>query len=125
MKKLLKLWLPVIVWMGLIFFLSHQPNLKSGLEDWLDFILRKIAHITEYGILTFLLIRALNQHNLTIKKTLLISVFLAVFYAISDEYHQTFIFGRHGTIRDVGIDTIGILIATWLSQRFAGKYWVG
>lgn len=119
-RGVLKYWLPVIAWMGLIFYLSHQPDLKSGLEDWLDFVLRKIAHITEYGILTFLLLRA--THNK--KRALLIAALVAFLYAISDEYHQTFIFGRHGTARDVGIDTLGILIATWLSQRFFGKFLV-
>jgi len=39
--------------MGLIFFLSAQPDLSTGLGTW-DFILRKLAHITEYGVLWWL-----------------------------------------------------------------------
>ena len=113
-NKLIKTWLPVIVWMGIIFTLSHQPSLHSGLDNWLDFILRKIAHITEYGILCFVLIRALKAHTQIDKKTIVICALLALLYAVSDEYHQTFVFGRHGSLRDIAIDSIGILIISSL-----------
>lgn len=98
----------MIVWMGVIFVFSSIPDLKSGLKE--DFILRKIAHILEYAILTFLFIRALRRENLSIKKAIIFALIFAVFYALTDEYHQTFILGRQGTLRDVGIDSIGILI---------------
>ncbi|MBI4308900.1 MAG: VanZ family protein, partial [Candidatus Omnitrophica bacterium] len=51
-----KLWFPVIVWAGVIFYCSSMPNLKTGLAE--DSILRKMAHVIEYFILTFLLYRA-------------------------------------------------------------------
>jgi len=108
MNKLLKFWLPVILWAGIIFWLSSIPDLESGLKQ--DFILRKTAHILEFAFLTFLLIRAINQENLSIKKTIIFSLIIALFYALSDEYHQTFIGGRQGTLRDAGIDSIGILL---------------
>jgi VanZ family protein len=117
MRKFLKDCLLIVLWMGVIFFLSHHPDLRSGLEDWLDFVLRKIAHITEYAILTLLLIRAIKLH-LNKKGTLVVSALIALVYAISDEYHQTFVFGRHGTVRDVGIDSIGIILMTLLVLRF-------
>lgn len=103
----------MIAWMGVIFFLSHQPDLKSGFPTTIDFILRKIAHITEYAILCFLLIRAIKN-----KKWAFLIAFL---YAVSDEFHQLFIFGRHGTMRDVGIDSIGIILAFLLYQQFFQK----
>ena len=106
LNKFLKNWLPVLIWAGFIFWLSSLPNLESGLEQ--DFALRKIAHILEYAILTFLLIRAIFA--LGWKKAVIYSVIFAFFYALTDEYHQTFIFGREGSLKDVGIDTIGILI---------------
>ena len=111
MNNLFKKWILVIIWMGLIFLLSHQPNLKSGLVSWLDLILRKIAHVVEYGVLTWLLIRALSsaKEKKISKKTLIIAGVIAILYAISDEYHQTFILGREGAIRDVMVDGVGIL----------------
>ncbi|KKU36226.1 MAG: hypothetical protein UX51_C0053G0009 [Candidatus Azambacteria bacterium GW2011_GWF2_46_32] len=52
-KKIFKHWLPVFLLAGLIFYLSNQPELKSGFE--FDFYLRKAAHVLEYFALTFLL----------------------------------------------------------------------
>jgi VanZ family protein len=108
MNKFLKFWLPVLVWAGIIFWLSSIPDLESGLEQ--DFILRKIAHILEYAILTFLLLRAFTKKRLSIKKIAIYSIIFCIFYSLTDEYHQTFVFGRQGTLKDVGIDSIGILI---------------
>jgi len=114
-KKILN-WILVFIWAGVIFFFSHQPGLKSSLPNEYDFVLRKLAHISEYAILTFLLIRAFSQYQLSKKKILFFSIFLAILYAFSDEYHQSFIFERTGAFRDVIIDSIGILLV-WLRQR--------
>lgn len=117
MKEKIKKWGLVFLWAGLIFFLSHQPGLKSGLSNEWDFILRKLAHISEYFVLTFLLINALNQYRLSKKKIIVLSVFLSVLYACSDEYHQTFINAREGTIRDVLIDGVGVFLPSYLFGR--------
>ncbi|MBI5103954.1 MAG: hypothetical protein HZB46_03005 [Solirubrobacterales bacterium] len=49
---------PPLALMALIFFLSAQPDLSSGLGSW-DLVLRKLAHMTEYGVLFLLWWRAL------------------------------------------------------------------
>jgi len=116
MSSKVKNWLLVFVWAGLIFFLSNQPYLKSDLPNQWDFILRKIAHITEYAILAWLLIRALQGNKLTWGQ-LTLAVVLSILYAVSDEYHQTFVLGREGTFRDVSIDSFGVLLAAWLNRR--------
>lgn len=108
MNKFIVFWLPVLVWAGFIFWLSSIPDLKSGIEQ--DFIFRKIAHILEFAILCFLLIRALVKEKLSNKKIAIYSIVFAIFYALSDEYHQTFIQGRQGSFKDVGIDSIGIFL---------------
>lgn len=114
-KKILN-WFLVFIWAGIIFFLSHQPDLKSNFPSEYDFILRKLAHIFEYAVLTFLLIKALNQHQLSAKKVLIFSISLAILYAFSDEYHQSFILERTGVFHDVAIDSIGIFLV-WLKKR--------
>ena len=111
MNLKVKKWFFVFIWAGFIFFLSHQPDLKSDLPGNWDFLLRKIAHILEYAILTFLLIKALSEHQLTNRRILILAISLAILYAISDEYHQSFILGREGTLRDVVIDSIGVFLA--------------
>jgi VanZ family protein len=106
--KFFKLWLPVILWAGLIFGLSAVPNLKTGLED--DFLVRKSAHVGEYFILSLLLHRAV-KNSFSLKNTHLFfyPAGLALFYAASDEFHQLFVHGRNGALTDVLIDCIGIL----------------
>ena len=124
MSKLIKNWLPPLIWAGLIFFLSHQPDLKSDLSFSWDLILRKLAHLTEYLVLTLLLVRAFaqsfTQYQISFPKILFWAGILSLGYAFSDEYHQTFILGREGSLRDVGVDTLGILLAIfflWKRQR--------
>ena len=107
--KQIKSWVPVILWAAVIFSLSGIPGLKSGFQC--DFILRKIAHVVEYFILAFFLYRAIGRtfkfQGLHLSLSLIAVVFL---YAVSDEFHQLFVTGRHGTFRDVLIDQAGVLL---------------
>jgi VanZ family protein len=98
---MLSRWLPVVVWAGVIFALSSIPSLSTHLGTW-DLILRKAAHMAEYAILAVLLRRATGSTWWAFG--------LAVAYAATDEFHQTFVRGRHGTPVDVGIDAIGALL---------------
>lgn len=68
---------------------------------------RKIAHMTEYFILTLLTIFALKGTGVTGKKVFVISLLLCFLYAAGDEYHQTFVDNRTGQFSDVLIDTFG------------------
>jgi len=108
MKKHLFNWSLVVIWLALIFFLSHRPNLKTELGY--DFWLRKAAHIVEYAVLCFLIFRAMLGSQFSTKRALLVSVLFSILYAASDEYHQTFIFGRNGSAKDWGIDSAGAVI---------------
>jgi VanZ family protein len=108
LERLLKLWGPVIVWAGLIFALSSIPSLNSGLGTW-DEVLRKFAHVTEYAILGFLLLRAIGRE--------VPALLVGIAYAATDELHQHFVGGRHGSPVDVLIDTVGLLIGTVLVSR--------
>jgi VanZ family protein len=104
---------PPVVLMGLIFFLSAQPHLSSGLGTW-DLIGRKIVHATEYGLLFGLWWRALGWRN---PRAPLIAAAIAIGYSATDEFHQTFVSGRHGSPVDVLIDSAGVLIAYVLIRR--------
>ena len=109
MQKLLKLWLPVFTWAALIFCFSNTPSLESDFDPFIDFILRKIAHMTEYFILVLLLRRAFKySFDLNDLELFIYPVILSILYAVSDEFHQTFISGRHGCLRDVLIDSVEI-----------------
>src|SRR5918997_1754007 len=105
----LDLWLPPLVLMGLIFFLSHQPSLDSGLGV-IDLIGRKLVHFAEYALLCFLWWRALATVT-TPERAALWAFLIASGYAATDEYHQTFVEGRHGTPVDWAIDSAGAAAA--------------
>lgn len=116
--KYIKLWLPVTLWAGIIFYLSSVPSLGTNLEC--DYPLRKIAHIAEYFIFTLFLWWALkNSFKINAASLLIYSAFLSFLYAASDELHQTFVPTRSGSIKDVLIDSIGIIIFCVVINIFA------
>lgn len=100
--------------MALIFFLSAQPDLGTGLGV-ADLIGRKIVHAGVYATLTLLWWWALTGGSLIARgQVVLAAALISFLYAVSDEYHQTFTEGRSGTAMDVGIDSLGIAFACWL-----------
>ncbi len=145
MRSFVRYWLPVIIWMVVIFSfsgdkLSNQrssriigpivhwlfPNLPQSTVGDIVFVVRKCAHGTEYAILAILLWRARNKPTkLTAgrwdwseARTVL---FLTGLYAATDELHQVFVPNRQGSVIDVCIDTTGALIGLvilWLIRRW-------
>jgi VanZ family protein len=113
--KKLDPWLPPLVLMAVIFFFSAQPNLSSGL-GWIDTVGRKFVHASEYALLCYLWWRALRT-KLDRTTALGPAWLITVAYAATDEYHQTFITGRHGTWVDVAIDAMGAGIFVLLMLR--------
>lgn len=105
-------YLPVLLWMSLIFYFSSIPGLRSGTSSIaIEIFLRKSAHIFEYLILAILLGRIFNFYWKTQSLKIGIATFLiSIFYAISDEVHQFFVDDRSGRVFDVMIDGIGILL---------------
>jgi hypothetical protein len=103
---------PPLALMALIFFFSAQSDLSTGLGTW-DFIARKLVHMAEYALLWWLWWRALGRGSVWP------AVAIAVAYAASDELHQHFVAGRHGTPVDVAIDAAGIAIAIAIARRRA------
>ncbi len=101
---------PPIALMAVIFFLSAQPDLNSGLGVW-DTIGRKLIHMASFGLLWLLWQRALAT------PVVYPAILITLAYAALDEYHQTFVEGRHGTPADVLIDAVGIAIAVALHAR--------
>lgn len=101
--------------MGLIFLLSAQPDLNSGLGT-LDLYLRKAAHMTEYALLSLLWWRALRTDSP------LPAALIAVAYAVTDEWHQSFVDGRHAAATDVLIDAIGVTLGV-LAFRASRARW--
>ena len=111
--RVASLLLPPLAVMAFIFFLSSQQS--DGDHTTFVLLLRKLAHVTEYAVLTLCWWRALRGLGIgrDVRTTLAIAATIALTYSATDEFHQTFVRGRHGTPVDVLIDLIGIAIA-WL-----------
>jgi VanZ family protein len=103
------LWLPPMLLMGLIFFFSAQPSLDSGL-GFIDTVGRKVVHFGEYALLCFLWWRLLRT-GLPDRRAALVAFLISSLYAATDELHQSFVDGRHGTPVDWAIDTAGAAAA--------------
>lgn len=114
--RALSRWLGVFVWMGLIFGFSEIPSLATPFESGYDFTFKKVAHLVEYGVLTCLLFSALDSHIKRKAYVVVIAMVAAILFAFSDEWHQTFVPGRRGSLWDVGIDALGVAaVALWLT----------
>ena len=101
--------IPALVLMGLIFYFSAQP--AGGHHAWWVVIFRKLGHVTGYALLTAAWWWGLRGR---VERPLIWAIGIALAYACTDEFHQTFVRGREGTPRDVGIDAIGMAIAALL-----------
>jgi len=110
-------FLPPLALMGIIFFFSGQQSLDSGL-GWIDKVGRKVVHFGEYALLCALWWRALRD-RLSTDAALVAAVVITSAYAATDEVHQSFVGGRHGTPVDWLIDTAGALTAALLIRRWA------
>ena len=101
---------PPLLLMAVIFFLSAQPDLNSGLGTW-DTFLRKGAHMAEFGLLWFFWWRALGYGSPVVP------ALIAIGYAVTDELHQTLVQGRHGSPVDVLIDSAGVALAVLATRH--------
>ncbi|MBM6861153.1 VanZ family protein, partial [Clostridium saudiense] len=109
-RRLVLGWIALLFWIGLIFYMSNQPgdisskqsglvlklfqmlgiDLNKELGELATFIVRKIAHFTEYFILYLLTVNVMKYY-LDIKRAILYAVIFSIFYACTDEIHQYFI----------------------------------
>jgi VanZ family protein len=132
MRRFSKNWLPVMVWVGVIFLgstdlmsVEHtsrfivpfllwlKPNISAETLASIHFIVRKCTHLGEYAILALLLLRGAtlmtNSHqSIPIRYLTVLGVSLIV--AATDEFHQTFIASRRASVRDIMIDSSGAVL---------------
>lgn len=116
-KHGIALWGPPILWMAAIFVVSGTPGRELPSFGTLDYFVKKAGHTVAYGLLAVLFRRALGWQ----KREFAGAWLLAVLYALSDEFHQSFIPGRHPSLVDaLGFDGVGAaagLLASWLYRR--------
>jgi len=141
MGSFFKYWLPVLIWLGLIFgsstdALSAEQTSRFLVPflRWLDpqisfatiaaihFALRKLGHLTEYAIFAALLWRALRRGTrLQAKMSILflLAWLAAAIFAVFDEFHQSFVPSRTPSPIDVMIDICGAMLGLIICMMFA------
>ncbi len=144
--RFFKYWLPVIIWLILIFGASTGlgrpentsrfvrpilvwlfPHISDQAIDQVHFVVRKTAHLVEYSILGLLLWRLVRLDpawESCRSWQYLTALLLAALYAASDEYHQKFVPGRNAAVSDVLLDTCGAgvgLALVWAARRLRRK----
>lgn len=113
MRKFTVYWLPVLVWMIVIFAFSSRSDLPKMPEPLLQTVIAKAAHISEYAILAILLFRAFGQAEkgkAIFSARFQIALLATIAYGASDEFHQSFTPGRTPSPIDVMIDSFGALL---------------
>lgn len=134
----------LIIWMIIIFIFSNDPSGKTEektnsfietiieivevvtgneknseeiekIVDELFYLIRKLAHFTEYFILGILMLLALKYEIKKEETLYYLSIIFCVLYAGSDEFHQLFVEGRNGNIKDVIIDSCGSILSITIS----------
>ena len=112
-------WLPALAWAGLIFFLSDQPpGFFPRLGVW-ERVLPTAAHLVIYAVLMVWLMMALRRGTrLGASRARWLAFALVALYALSDEYHQTFVPGRTATLADWLADMAGAGLAWWGHVRW-------
>ena len=135
-------WTAVFLWMALIFSFSAQPSDESSavsspfvraylflfhpeyedlspgdrfeLEENASFLVRKTAHFSIYTVLGALLFSAVSRTLPAAKLRIPLAFLTGALYAVSDEFHQSFVPGRSCEIRDMTIDSAGVLLGVLL-----------
>ena len=104
-------WLPAMLMMLIIFMFSAQPSSNLPNFEWADRIVKKGSHMVGYALLALSYWRAFQFEQ----RKRGFAWFLAILYAITDEFHQSFVPGRNASMWDVVIfDNLGTLISLWL-----------
>ena len=103
-----------------IFLFSNQPGVEST-KLTSNLFVRKLGHFSEYAILGFFAfayfsnIFQTGREKIQLETSFFISFLFCFSYAVSDEFHQTFVIGRDGNFMDVLIDSGGVLFGIIIS----------
>lgn len=118
-KALIWYWLPVILYLGVIFAISSIPHLEVPFKvKYAD----KFAHTFKYAILGYLLMRALGSaRKFSPRTSILLSLLFILLWGISDEIHQGFVPGRTASIFDLLFNLVGGAIGGLIYSEHKNK----
>ena len=121
MTRRLYQWGPAIIIMGIIFIASSTPG--SDLPDfgYIDFLAMKGGHLLGYILLSAAFLHGLSNGVPITRSRIAVTWILVILYAISDEWHQSFMPGRNPALLDVSIDAaggfLGVVLLYFIRKR--------
>ena len=140
MRFFLRYWLPVLIWLVVIFVGSSDllsaehtsrfigpflrwfvPEITDAAIASVQFLVRKCAHLMEYAFLAVLLWRAFHQHHASYWRTRAMALVVAAACASLDEFHQSYFASRTGSFWDVLIDCAGAILGLAIYRGFSGE----
>jgi len=109
-------WCPALLMMAAIFAFSSRPSDDLPSFYLFDTLAKKGGHMIGYGLLVASYLYAINRRD---RKSFYLAWLLAVLYAFTDEYHQSFVASRHSSVWDVILfDNFGAILAlSFISRR--------
>lgn len=110
----LRRWGFSLVMMAVIFGFSSIPSAEMPRFDWADALIKKTGHIVVYSLLALAFWHGLGYD----RDRLWLAWVMAFVFAILDEFHQSFVPGRHAWWVDVAIDSIAAALALWVTSRW-------
>lgn len=110
-------WLLVVGWMSTMFAVSSLLSLHVSVAHSYDVVLRNLAHIGEYAVLTALLWWGLQRYLGRRRRVWLVAALAAALYGLVDEWHQSWMVGHYDVFSTVGIDAFGIAVSYALALR--------
>ena len=121
-NRFLRRWFSVFLWMLFIFILSSVPGRNIPALPIPFF--HKVVHFFEYSVLGTLWIKALAEGRSGTKlfKLSILAWELVTIFALTDEWHQTFVPGRSGKLEDVYFDVICALVGILLCGLIRNKF---
>ena len=97
------------------FFIKARDKIKIFVYKYFknfNVFVRKSAHAFEFLVLAMLILWAMTCHDVKGIKAIFFTLLIVLFYAITDEFHQLFVYGRGASLKDVKIDFIGGVIGS-------------
>ena len=112
-SKFVRLYLPLAIWMLLIFVLSSLHKVPVPFIDKLS--VDKIYHIIEYAILGYLILRVMEQGMRMYGGWMIVlCILVGSIYGLSDEIHQLFVPGRYFSWWDMTANIAGTALGSWI-----------
>ena len=109
-------WIPALIIMAFIFLASSIPADRMPNVGILDLPIKKGGHFTGYALLALGFLRGMQNGK---SRNVFLVILLCGLYAVSDEFHQSFVSGRTPSSIDVGIDLLGssfgLMLFLWLA----------